>query len=625
MSTYEELKGLKVKYLSSDTSGDRIQEGEIFYNSTGFALKSFVATQAFSAGTNLSTGRSQLAGSTSGTQSANFVVGGEIPSDSSLSDACEEYNGNGYSAGGDLGTARRKFAGGGTLTAGIVFGGAEQPNSGKTETYDGSSFSEVNDMNTARAQHAGVGTQTAALAAGGYDTARTGKTEEYNGTSWSEQNDMSIARSQLNSSAGTQTAMFIGGGNYKPGSLGYTRYSEEYDGTSWSSGGSLAVGKNGAFGFGSINVGVVAGGEISGGSHPTTTEIYDSTSFASSPATIANGRLSGTGAGAGSGLAGTTGIIQGGAPGGTPTEEFNTSILAVTAGAWASGGNLPAVNNGLSGAGVQTAALAFGSRTPGQTGETYEYDGSSWTASGDINYNAGNSAGLGTQTAAVSIGGGPGGASNNASSSYDGSSWTANNTLNGARSLAGGAGTSTAGLANGGFANPPGIVLNTSEHWDGTNWTTSGNMNTARMGCSSAGTQTNAVTFGGINYPAGTYYANSEDYNGSSWTNGPSMNAVRNMYNGGDGVAASAAWAIAGDASSNPLGSDTGHVELYNETVWVTQPSLATGRRSGASTKQGTSSSTLFFGGRDGSSDQTITEEFTGESTSLNLKTITDS
>ena len=167
MSTYEELKGLKVKYLSSDTSGDRIQEGEIFYNSTGFALKSFVATQAFSAGTNLSTGRSQLAGSTSGTQSANFVVGGEIPSDSSLSDACEEYNGNGYSVGGDLGTARRKFAGGGTLTAGIVFGGAEQPNSGKTETYNGTSFSEVNDMNTARAQHGGVGTQTAALACGG--------------------------------------------------------------------------------------------------------------------------------------------------------------------------------------------------------------------------------------------------------------------------------------------------------------------------------------------------------------------------------------------------------------------------------------------------------------------------
>ena len=30
MSTYEALKGLKVKYLSADTSGDRLQEGEIY-------------------------------------------------------------------------------------------------------------------------------------------------------------------------------------------------------------------------------------------------------------------------------------------------------------------------------------------------------------------------------------------------------------------------------------------------------------------------------------------------------------------------------------------------------------------------------------------------------------------
>ena len=42
MSTYQELKGLKVKYLSSDTSGDRIKEGELFYNSTSGNLKTFV-------------------------------------------------------------------------------------------------------------------------------------------------------------------------------------------------------------------------------------------------------------------------------------------------------------------------------------------------------------------------------------------------------------------------------------------------------------------------------------------------------------------------------------------------------------------------------------------------------
>lgn len=616
MSTYEELKGLKVKYLSSDTSGDRIQEGEIFYNSTGFALKSFVATQAFSAGGNLSTTRSQLAGSTAGTQTANFVVGGETPP-GGLSASCEEYNGVGYGAGGDLGDSRRKFAGGGTLTAGLVFGGAAPSNTGKTETYDGSSFSEVNDMNTARAQHAGVGTQTAALAAGGYDTARTGKTEEFNGTSWSEQNDMSIARSQLNSSAGTQTAMFVGGGNYKPGSLGYTRYSEEYDGTSWSSGGSLAAGKNGATGFGSLTVGVITGGEISGGSKSTTTEIYDGTAYASSPAAPATGRMSATGTGTGSGLAGTTGIIQGGSPGGNLTEEFNTSILAVTAAAWASGGNLPAVNNGLAGCGIQTAALGFGSRTPGQDQATYEYDGSSWTAGGSLGTPIGNGNGAGTQTAGLSFGGGPSGGNSTDSREYDGSSWTAGNSMNNAKALAAGTGTQTAALVSHGTPHPNTV----SEEYNGTSWTAGGTVGTARYNVGAGGTSAGAVAFGG--YPPSTYNAASEDYDGSSWTAGNSLLNKRGLYNGGDGANTNYVYATGGDASGAPLGSDTNAVEIYNGTNWATAPNLTNGRRSGASGAGGTSSLSIFFGGRTGGSDQNKTEEFTGDTTATSgVKTI---
>ena len=50
MSTYETLKGLKVKFLGADTSGDRVQEGEIFYNSDDFGLKSHIAVGAWSAG-----------------------------------------------------------------------------------------------------------------------------------------------------------------------------------------------------------------------------------------------------------------------------------------------------------------------------------------------------------------------------------------------------------------------------------------------------------------------------------------------------------------------------------------------------------------------------------------------
>ena len=46
MSTYQSLKGLKVKYLSTATTGDRATEGEIFYNSGGFAIASHIGLGA---------------------------------------------------------------------------------------------------------------------------------------------------------------------------------------------------------------------------------------------------------------------------------------------------------------------------------------------------------------------------------------------------------------------------------------------------------------------------------------------------------------------------------------------------------------------------------------------------
>jgi hypothetical protein len=53
---------------------------------------------------------------------------------------------------------------------------------------------------------------------------------------------------------------------------------------------------------------------------------------------------------------------------------------ATTAGAWASGGNMNTARRLLAGAGIQTAALAFGGYiTPALTA-TEEYDGASWTS-----------------------------------------------------------------------------------------------------------------------------------------------------------------------------------------------------------------------------------------------------
>ena len=58
-------------------------------------------------------------------------------------------------------------------------------------------------------------------------------------------------------------------------------------------------------------------------------------------------------------------------------------------------------------------------------------------------------------------------------------------------------------------------------------------------------------------------------------------------------------------------------VEEWNGTTWFTQASLATPRFNGGQT--GTTTAGLVAG------SPTATEEFTAETTSLNLKTITDS
>jgi hypothetical protein len=60
----------------------------------------------------------------------------------------------------------------------------------------------------------------------------------------------------------------------------------------------------------------------------------------------------------------------------------------------------------LGGAGIQTAALAFGGILHLTTGATEEYDGTSWTTSpASLNTARRSLAGAGTQTAALAFGG----------------------------------------------------------------------------------------------------------------------------------------------------------------------------------------------------------------------------
>jgi hypothetical protein len=76
MTTYNELAGFRVNYLSSDPTLNSGNEGQVWYNSTSGQLKSLVQIKSWSAGGNLGTARRQLAGA--GTQTAGLAFGGSV-------------------------------------------------------------------------------------------------------------------------------------------------------------------------------------------------------------------------------------------------------------------------------------------------------------------------------------------------------------------------------------------------------------------------------------------------------------------------------------------------------------------------------------------------------------------
>ena len=49
MSEYRNLKGKKIKFLTTDLSGEQ-SEGQIFYSDTNDQLKTVIASAAFSSG-----------------------------------------------------------------------------------------------------------------------------------------------------------------------------------------------------------------------------------------------------------------------------------------------------------------------------------------------------------------------------------------------------------------------------------------------------------------------------------------------------------------------------------------------------------------------------------------------
>jgi hypothetical protein len=430
MAGYNEIRGLRVKYLSADPAN--AEAGQVWYNSTSGTLRvQGIGSQSVTSGTPLITARNGLAGA--GIQTAALAFGGDVSPP--ITNLTEEYNGSGWAVGGTLNQQRKDFGGAGTQTAGLGFGGYNSGSVNNSEEYNGSSWTAGNNLGTARYRLVGLGTQTAAMALGGRGGSGpspgvvTTTVENYDGTNWTSGTAFNTAR-QAGGAAGTNTAGLICGGGATPVPAGTTNTanSEEWNGTSWTEGNNMPSAKRAFAGQNGLQTAAIMMG---GAPNATIIQTYDGTSWSTSPATLVTQRHNGSGT---CGAPGTTGLAVGGSadPGPTgSTEEYNFGTSTFTAAAFASGGNYPAQYYGLGSStnGTQNAALGFAGNYPGgYTGNTTtnEYNGSAWTAKPAMSTARAYLAGFGTSTGAVAVGGlvPPGATGSNAVEEFT-TSWTA--------------------------------------------------------------------------------------------------------------------------------------------------------------------------------------------------------
>ena len=616
MATYRELVGKKIKKVTSDPSDSL--DGQMWYNSITGTIRGLAVTEAWASSGPLPEANYGAAGA--GSQTAMIYFGGSPYPPRTNKTA--EYNGTGWSAGGNYTGTVNYLSGCGTLTAGLGAGGfTGTATLTASAEYDGSTWTSGNSMSNQRMNTGStmVGLQTAALITGGDQYPSTPRSlsacEEYDGTNWTAGGAYPVVI-QNTAQAGTQTAGWAAGGQSDPapGVSNIVRNAtNHYDGSSWSAGGNLPGAQMRAGAAGTQTAGLFFGGGQT--SDTNATFAYDGSTWSSKPnlaearQSLAAGGVSSTSTaaiGAG-GYVTSSGVIS-------STEEFTASTNVITGAAWASGGALGTGGYNFSGCGTQTAGLGFARYTAGSPniGNTEEYDGSTWSEQGDLSTGRFDATGFGVQTAAVCAGGKQDPGSNVAGTEeYGGSSWSAGEDLPAARRGGAGVGILTAGLVCGGGI--PGFT-DTTLAYDGTDYSSAPTLNTARSNIRGSGTSTAGLIYGGV-APGPSVSSATEEYNGSSWSNGGSLPIVLQSHGQSSNGTQDSSITFGGTSSSPLLATTFG----YDGTSWSTRASMATARiKLGG---LGTEPLALAFGGGLGpSTGLTTTEEFTGETTTANVK-----
>ena len=182
---------------------------------------------------------------------------------------------------------------------------------------------------------------------------------------------------------------------------------------------------------------------------------------------------------------------------------------------------------------------------------------------------------------------------------------------------AGGSSPQTVGIVFGGTSAYPNTDTNATEEYNGFNWANGGNLNLARTYMAGFGTQTAAVGAGGYDHGNGDK-SEVEEYNGSTWSEVTDLPG--NQRSQGAAGTQTAGLVFGGARTSVP--ANTNITLNYDGTNWSTTAAMSTARV--ALGGAGTNTAGLAFGG-DGPPKLAATEEFTGATSALNIKTITTS
>ena len=533
-----------------------------------------------------------------------------------------------WATGGSIPAGKMGQAGGGSMTAAIVFGGNDTfTDDNSTYEYDGAAWTAGGNMSEGIGYGGGGGSQTSAIAMGGYDSGGSVNTsEEYDGSSWTAGGNMNIEKYNMGASVIGQanTDASVIGGRDGPSNTPSAKQ-ENYNGTAWTEIGDLPAASFEGQATGTTTAAIY----FAGTGYTKTGASWNGSSWTTNSATLNTDRSGGALSGSS-----TDALIYSGYTPGIDTEYYNGTT-------WTKVGELGSAAPSKQGRTTQTTdastALCYAGYGPptGSTrteewtlaatpttfkpiveGQLYfnsttntfketitDIPGASFASGGNMNSPGSNAGGAsnGTPTATLVFAGDrPSMAT--VTEQYNGSAWTEVNDMSTGRNNLGGAGTYNSALGFGGGAAPGGTAVAVNESWNGSSWTEVGDLNSPRVYVNGCGLQTAALAVGNAPNSGIT-----ENFDGTSWTELGDLNTGRFV-----GMASGSPTAAIFSGGSNPSDASQAVSEQFDGTSWTEVADLNTGRQGGG--RFGNKLSQIVAGGYNGTANVAVTEFFNGTS-----------